>query len=148
MRVPKGQIISGYGKCIDCVAYPCNAVNVNPPDPDPNEPHWCAGFYRKSEFKVLEEEIKREWLEEWLRQWREQTGKPCIGDFIHFDNIIEEFAHQHGVIRCENCLKEIGKKHIRTDIWGWSDSAFFCNRKCIIEFSKKNPKLRITEDPD
>ena len=41
-----------------------------------------------------------------------------------------------------------GKESIRCDILGRSDSAFFCDENCIIEYSRKNPELRITTDPD
>jgi len=52
--------------------------------------------------------------------------------------------------RCLNCDKILVSQtsYIRCDILGRSDSAFFCSRSCVIEYSHRNPDLRITEDPD
>jgi len=54
-----------WGRCIDCIAYPCNVIEIN--HLNINEYHWCAGFQlpiysivRKMDDAFLKEIIKTE----------------------------------------------------------------------------------------
>jgi len=38
--------------------------------------------------------------------------------------------------------------YIRCDIQGQAESAFFCTKNCIIEYSGKHPNVRITMEAD